>query len=324
MHDGMEAAHEIALTLRVPRAAVRWQAYIQNARRRCAIAGVNAMRWRGRRASVNVIDRRGRRLGGRGLAIGGGGGVVFAIIALIYLLGGGDPQLLTDIGAGSGAVIETPTGELSPQQREAGEFIAVVLADTEDVWHHLFAERGATYREPRLVLFTDATRSGCGFASAQVGPFYCPADETIYIDLDFFAQLRSQLGAPGDFAQAYVIAHEVGHHVQKLLGSLESRAPPGLSEKERSVRIELQADFLAGVWAHHAQRTKNILEPGDIEEAINAASAVGDDTLQRRSGDRVMPDSFTHGSSAQRVRWFRKGFESGDPDAGDTMTASEL
>jgi predicted metalloprotease len=281
------------------------------------------MRWRGRRASVNVIDRRGARLGGRGIAIGGGGGIVFAIIALIYLLSGGNPQLLTDVGMGSGVVVQTPTGELSPEQREAGEFIAVVLADTEDVWHHLFAERGGAYREPKLVLFTDATRSGCGFASAAVGPFYCPADETIYIDLEFFAQMRSQLGAAGDFAQAYVIAHEVGHHVQKLRGTMNrvhGEPRSDADQNEMSVRLELQADFYAGVWAHHAQRMKNILEPGDIEEALRAASAVGDDTLQRRSTGRVVPDSFTHGTSAQRVRWFRRGFESGDPDAGDTFT----
>ena len=293
------------------------------------------MRWRGRRASTNVIDRRGVRMGrgmhfgGKGVALGGGGGIVFIIIVIIYMLAGGDPQLLTSIGNGPGAVIETPTGELTPAQREAGEFIAVVLADTEDVWNHLFAERGSEYREPTLVLFSGGTRSGCGFAESAVGPFYCPADETIYIDLDFFAQMRSQLGASGDFAQAYVIAHEVGHHVQKLLGTMRQvqvqRERMGeIDSNELSVRLELQADYLAGVWAHHAQRMKQILESGDIEEALNAASAVGDDTLQRRSTGRVVPDSFTHGSSAQRVRWFRKGFESGDPDAGDALSAREL
>jgi hypothetical protein len=290
------------------------------------------MRWRGRRQSGNVIDRRsaggfggfrgpGIRLGGRGAALGGGGGLVFAVIVIIYLLAGGNPQLLTGL---PGTTINTPTGELTAEQEEAGEFIATVLADTEDVWNALFAQRGATYREPKLVLFTGGVRSGCGFASAQVGPFYCPADEQIYIDLDFFAQMRRELGAAGDFAQAYVLAHEVGHHVQKLLGTMDTRGPPGMTENERSVRIELQADYLAGVWAHHAQRMKNILEPGDIEEALAAASAVGDDTLQRRSTGHVMPDSFTHGSSAQRVRWFRKGFESGDPDAGDTFSAPAL
>lgn len=290
------------------------------------------MRWRGRRQSSNVIDRRTSgggggyrgvpiRLGGRGAAVGGGGGLILAVIVIIYLLAGGNPQLLSGL---PGATINTPSGTLTPAQEEAGEFIATVLADTEDVWNALFAQAGMSYREPTLVLFTGGVNSGCGFASAQVGPFYCPADEQIYIDLDFFEQMRRELGASGDFAQAYVLAHEVGHHVQKVLGTMGTRGPPGMTENERSVRIELQADYFAGVWAHHAQRMKNILEPGDIEEALNAASAVGDDTLQRRSTGRVMPDSFTHGTSAQRVRWFRKGFESGDLRGGDTFSAREL
>ncbi len=285
------------------------------------------MRWRGRRMSTNVIDRRGSRfggglgLGGRGIAVGGGGGLVLAVIVIIYMLAGGDPSLLTDISSIPGATIESSTGELTPEQKEAGEFVSVVLADTEDVWHALFQQAGEAYREPKLVLFTGATQSGCGFANAQIGPFYCPADETIYVDLDFFAQMRRELGAAGDFAQAYVIAHEVGHHVQKLMGTMRQ---VDHGSNEHSVRLELQADYLAGVWAHHAQRMKNVLEEGDLEEALNAASAVGDDTLQRRSTGRVVPDSFTHGSSAQRVRWFRKGFESGDPTGGDTFSAREL
>jgi len=200
----------------------------------------------------------------------------------------------------------------------------VVLADTEDVWNEQFRRMNKTYREPRLVLYSGKVESACGFAEAAVGPFYCPPDERLYIDLEFFSTLKTRLGAPGDFAVAYVIAHEVGHHVQKLLGATDRvhQLQGKVSKAEynqQSVRLELQADFYAGVWAHHAQRMKKILEPGDLEEALRAASAVGDDTLQKRSRGYVVPDSFTHGSSEQRIRWFRRGFETGDLSKGDTF-----
>ena len=288
------------------------------------------MRWRGRRQSGNVIDRRGAPgigrsfpIGGRGVALGGGGTIILLIIVGIYLLAGGDPRLLTDVSSPDQYI--TSTQDLSPQQQEAAEFVAVVLADTEDVWNKIFARRGADYREPTLVLFTGGTRSGCGFASSAIGPFYCPADQSVYIDLDFFAQLRQQLGAPGDFAQAYVIAHEVGHHVQNLLGTMDELQSARLNMSEReynqlSVQVELQADFLAGVWAHHADEMFHILEEGDIDEALRAASAVGDDTLQKRSQGRVVPDSFTHGTSEQRRAWFQRGYETGDIEQGDTFS----
>jgi predicted metalloprotease len=210
-----------------------------------------------------------------------------------------------------------------------GDFVSVVLADTEDVWHTLFRQEGLRYREPKLVLFSDATQSACGFAQSASGPFYCPADEIVYMDLDFLQAMQRHLGAPGDFAIAYVIAHEVGHHVQKLLGIMDktNRMRQQLSKREYNrlmVRLELQADFLAGIWAHHAQRMKNILEEGDIEEGINAASAVGDDRIQKRSRGYVVPDSFTHGTSKQRSHWFVKGFKTGDLKQGDTFAAEDL
>lgn len=270
------------------------------------------MRWRGRRRSSHVEDRRGMR---KPLIIGGGvGGVVLVVVML--LMGGNPLDLIT---GGGGQPVKS-----SAQDDEKAQFVAVVLADTEDVWRQQFQAMGKTYREPKLVLFTDRVQSDCGFAGAAIGPFYCPADQTIYIDLSFFQQLDRKLGAPGDFAQAYVIAHEVGHHVQRLLGYADrvDRARGNVGEREMnrlSVRQELQADFLAGVWAHHAQRMKQVLEPGDIEEAINAAEAIGDDTLQKRSQGQVVPDSFTHGTSAQRVRWFRLGYETGDVRQGDTF-----
>jgi predicted metalloprotease len=258
------------------------------------------MRWIGRRESANVQDRRG----GRGLAIGGGAGLIGLLLAI--LLGVDPTALLVDSGA-------PPSAE----QGELKRFVSVVLADTEDVWHEQFRKQGLSYREPRLVLFSGRVQSACGLAGAAVGPFYCPPDEHVYIDLQFFEEMRARFQAPGDFAQAYVVAHEVGHHVQKLLGYTDRvhKQRQRLSEKEAnrlSVRLELQADFLAGVWAHHAQKTKQILEPGDVEEALRAANAIGDDRLQRRSGGTVVPDSFTHGTSAQRVKWFRLGLQSGD------------
>jgi uncharacterized protein len=284
------------------------------------------MRWQDLRRSTNVEDRRG--LSGRGIAVGGGG-IGVLILVLLYALLGGDPtQLLqqTQVGVGpNGAPVE-----LSAEDKLLGDFVSAVLGDTEDVWNRLFREmKRGDYREPTLVLFTGQVQSGCGFASAAVGPFYCPADQKLYIDLSFYRELRQRFRSPGDFAQAYVIAHEVGHHVQNLLGiSDKVHAMRGrVSEREfnqLSVRLELQADFFAGVWAHHAQKYKNVLEPGDIEEALNAASAIGDDNIQKRSRGYVVPDSFTHGTGEQRVRWFRRGYETGDPAKGDTFKADDL
>jgi predicted metalloprotease len=284
-------------------------------------AGEIYMQWRGRRGSTNVEDRRGR--GGMPIV---GGGVGLLIIVVISLLTGADPTaLLRDGGGGSYAGIER--GTAPPEQDELAQFVSVVLADTEDVWNQQFATLGKRYQEPRLVLFSGYVQSACGQASAAVGPFYCPADGQVYIDLSFYDQLQRRFGAPGDFAQAYVIAHEVGHHVQSLLGISDQvtakQARASREEANRlSVRLELQADFLAGVWAHHTQRAKKVLEAGDLEEALNAATAIGDDNLQRQAGRGVVPDSFTHGSSEQRLRWFKKGFETGDIRRGDTFAIS--
>jgi predicted metalloprotease len=282
------------------------------------------MLWQGRRESENVEDVRGS--GGRRLAVGGGLGGV--IIVAVYLLLGGDPMALLD--SQQEAQLSQP-GRIDNQapRDEASKFVAVVLADTEDAWHEIFRQMGRRYEEPKLVLFTDMTRSGCGFASGASGPFYCPEDRRVYIDLGFYRLLQQRLGAGGDFAQAYVIAHEVGHHVQNLLGISDrvqaARGRVSESEYNRlSVRLELQADFLAGVWARYADRVKRIVEAGDIEEAMRAASAVGDDRLQRSSRGYVVPDSFTHGSSEQRVRWFRRGYETGDLRQGDTFNAPDL
>jgi predicted metalloprotease len=283
------------------------------------------MRWRGERQSENIEDRRGMSRGG--MAIGGGlGGIVILVLALLF---GADPrQLLEQLPSGeqgSGTQTSRPT---NPQEEELKQFVSVVLASTEDVWSEIFHEQGRQYRKPTLVLFSSEVRSECGLAGAAVGPFYCPGDQKVYLDLSFFAELRTRFRAPGDFAEAYVIAHEVGHHVQNLLGTMQrvDTARRRLSEAEAnelSVRVELQADFLAGVWAHYAQK-KGIVEPGDIEEALGAASAVGDDRLQRESQGYVVPDSFTHGTSEQRVRWFRKGLETGDIRQGDTFNTPNL
>lgn len=280
------------------------------------------MKWQGRRQSSNVEDR--RSMGGPRMAVGGGAGLLILVV-IVILLGGNPQALLQGLPQGPGG----PAGgggpvASTPEDEARAEFVSVVLADTEDVWRELFASRGDAYVEPSLVLFRDGVRSGCGMAGSEVGPFYCPADSKVYIDLGFFDELAGRFDAPGDFAQAYVIAHEVGHHVQHLMGITEQveRQRGRLSEAEMnelSVRLELQADFLAGVWAHHAQQTKGILEPGDIEEGLGAASAVGDDTIQRRTQGRVVPDSFTHGTAEQRVRWFRRGFQTGDLDQGDTF-----
>ena len=282
------------------------------------------MLWQGRRESENVEDVRGS--GGRRLVVGGGIGTV--ILVVVYLLLGGDPQALFNSQQGVQLSQPEQIDSQGPHD-EASKFVAVVLADTEDAWHEIFRQMGRQYEEPRLVLFTDQTRSGCGFASGASGPFYCPEDRRVYIDLGFYRLLQERLGAGGDFAQAYVIAHEVGHHVQNLLGITDRvQAMRGrVSESEYnqlSVRLELQADFLAGVWARYADRVKGVVEAGDIEEAMRAASAVGDDRLQGSSRGYVVPDSFTHGTSEQRARWFRRGYETGDVRQGDTFNAPYL
>ena len=282
------------------------------------------MLWQGRRESDNVEDQ--RRSGGGRIAVGGGIGGVILVVA--YLLLGGDPAALVDSQPQS-QVSQPGQIEGDAPRDEASKFVAVVLADTEDAWHELFRKMGRPYEEPKLVLFTNQTRSGCGFASGASGPFYCPEDQRVYIDLGFYRMLHERFGAPGDFAQAYVIAHEVGHHVQKLLGiSDRVQAARGrVSETEYnqlSVRLELQADFFAGVWAHYADRAKHVVEAGDIDEALRAASVIGDDNLQRRSRGYVVPESFTHGTSEQRVRWFRKGYETGDVRQGDTFSTPNL
>lgn len=280
------------------------------------------MLWRGQRQSGNVEDRRG--MGGGGLAIGGGlGGIVVLVLALLL---GADPRQLLEQTRGGDPTSGTQTSRpVNPAEEEAKQFSATVLASTEDVWADIFRQQGMTYRKPTLVLFTGQVSSACGNAGAAVGPFYCPGDEKLYLDLSFFNELQRRFRAPGDFAQAYVIAHEVGHHVQNLLGTMEKvdSVRGRMSESqanELSVRLELQADYFAGVWAHYAQQ-KGLLEAGDIEEALGAASAVGDDSLQRETQGYVVPDSFTHGTSEQRSRWFRKGLETGDIRQGDTFSS---
>jgi predicted metalloprotease len=282
------------------------------------------MLWQGRRESENVEDARGSGGGGR-IMLGGGIGTV--ILVVLYLLIGGDPQAL--FNSQQAQLPQSAQVDSQAPRDEASKFVGVVLADTEDAWNEIFRQMGRQYEEPKLVLFTDQTQSGCGFASGASGPFYCPEDRRVYIDLGFYRLLQQRLGAAGDFAQAYVIAHEVGHHVQNLLGiSDRVQAARGrVSESEYnqlSVRLELQADFLAGVWARYADRAKHVVEAGDIEEAMRAAAAVGDDRLQHRSRGYVVPDSFTHGTSEQRVRWFRRGYETGDLRQGDTFNAPDL
>jgi hypothetical protein len=284
------------------------------------------MLWKDRRQSDNIEDRRGMSGGGR-LAIGGGlGGIVILVLAL--LLGADPRQLLEQLpqqGRSSGTQSSRPT---NPQEEELKQFVGVVLAETEDAWTEVFRQAGKQYRKPTLVLFSGQVSSACGRATAAVGPFYCPGDEKLYIDLSFFSELKTRFRAPGDFAVAYVVAHEVGHHVQKLLGTMErvSAAQRRMSEgqaNQLSVRLELQADFFAGVWARHA-KNRGIVEAGDDEEALGAASAVGDDRLQKEGQGYVVPDSFTHGSSEQRIRWFRRGFETGDIRQGDTFNTGSL
>jgi predicted metalloprotease len=285
------------------------------------------MRWQDREESTNVEDRRG--ISGGQVAAGGGIGVL--VIALLMWVSGADPgqilQMVSQSQAGSSGPA-APGAPPSPEQEKEKKFVSVVLADTEKVWGEEFQKMGRRYELPQLVLFAGRTRSGCGAASTASGPFYCPEDRKVYLDLDFFRELSDRFRAPGEFARAYVIAHEVGHHVQKLLGITDKvdAARERLSEVEYnrlSVRLELQADFLAGLWARHADQNWKILEPGDVETALNAATAIGDDRLQRQAEGTVNPDTFTHGTSAQRVRWFRKGLQTGDINQGDTFSLSD-
>ena len=284
------------------------------------------MKWQGGRRSSNIEDRRGTRP--RGGLVGGGIGSILLIIAALYF--GVDPSFLIE-GMQSSNVSTSGTQPTADDLRNdpLADMIAVVIADTEDVWGELFANQGRRYEQPTLVLFTGSTRSACGLGQAAMGPFYCPADRKAYIDLGFYEEMRTRFRAPGDFAQAYVIAHEIGHHVQNLLGVSnkvrQMQAQAGKAEgNQLSVRLELQADCLAGVWANRADKARGILESGDIEEALNAASAIGDDRLQKRSRGTVVPESFTHGTSTQRQHWFRTGLQSGDPDSCDTFSVASL
>jgi predicted metalloprotease len=298
------------------------------------------MRWQLGRRSQNVEDRRGfsRTRGfplprgipmSRGARRGGLGGIGLIVFVLIALFLGVDPSFLFQGDTVTEVPYSEAPGTQPPADDETAQFVATVLGYTEDTWGALFEQIGRTYREPTLVLFSGQVGSACGFAQAAMGPFYCPADEKVYIDLSFYRELHDRFGAPGDFAQAYVIAHEVGHHVQNLLGIAQEvqrlRQQVGETEANAlSVMMELQADCLAGVWAHHTERAEQILEQGDVEEGLNAAAAIGDDRLQRQAQGYVVPDAFTHGSSAQRVRWFREGLESGDLQACDTFSADRL
>ncbi len=285
------------------------------------------MRWKNRERSQNVDDRRGstvKRVGG-GLGIGA---ILMAVIALI--MGENPLQVIQNLMSESGGNVQTVQTQTSPEEEALAEMVSVVLKDTEDVWNKLFREQfGKQYQEPKLVLFSGSVESACGFAQSATGPFYCPADQSVYIDLSFYDEMKNKLDAPGEFALAYVIAHEVGHHVQNLLGILNEvqRQKQSLSQADANqlnVRLELQADFLAGIWAHHAHKMKNIIETGDIEAGLNAASAVGADRMQMKARGYVVPDSFTHGTSDQRVRWFRKGIQSGLLSDGDTFGARSL
>ena len=287
------------------------------------------MRWRNPRRSGNIEDRRGMRVPMKAVGVGIGG-LILLIITL--LLSGDDPGTIfndnTNIGVNTpGSSYYEGTTPFSQEESELADFVSIVLADTEDTWNEIFASENLDYREPTLVLFSGAVESACGFAQAAVGPFYCPLDEKVYIDLSFYRDLRDSFGAPGDFAQAYVIAHEIGHHVQNQIGIMEQvqTAQQQVSSQadvnRLSVMLELQADCLSGVWAYNADRTRDILEQGDIEEGLNAASSIGDDRLQMEFQGQVTPDSFTHGSSGQRVSWFERGLESGDVNSCNTFEA---
>jgi len=280
------------------------------------------MKWKGREGSGNIEDRRGMSTGR--MAVGGGIGTI--VVLLVVLLLGGDPVQLLDSIQQGGPTAETGQSATTPEEDEMAQFVSVVLKDTETIWSKIFEQSGSSYRQPKLVLFRDQVQSACGFASAASGPFYCPGDEKVYIDLSFCDQLKTKFGAYGDFAVAYVIAHEIGHHVQNQLGILEKidSQRSNLSEKKANqltVRLELQADFLSGMWAHYAGEILNTLDAGDVDEAANAAVSVGDDNLQMKYQGRVIPDAFTHGTSAQRKEWFLKGWETGKLDSGDTFSA---
>ena len=295
------------------------------------------MRWKDLRRSTNVVDRRGgggfggpgriifpSGRGGRTAGIGGIGAIVLILIALFF---GIDPSMI--LSGGGGTIAPEQRGPETAEDAELRDFVSAVLGDTEQTWNAIFEAQGSDYQEPSLVLFSGAVRSACGFADAAVGPFYCPPDQQVYLDTSFFADMERKLGAAGDFAAAYVVAHEVGHHVQNQLGIMDRvnevrGSVGGERANQLSVMMELQADCFAGVWANHAQTQRNALEPGDIEEGLNAAAAVGDDRLQRRSQGYVVPESFTHGTSEQRVAWFRRGLETGDPDSCDTFNSQQL
>lgn len=285
------------------------------------------MRWQGRRQSTNVDDR--RKISAGKMVAGGGIGAII-IYFLVMFMGGEPGSLPIDLSQiGGGSTVElTPEQEAEDEKR--AEFIRVVLAETEDIWNEIFRrEYNQDYPEPTLVMFRDMVQSGCGTASAQSGPFYCPADKQIYLDLSFFEDMQNKFNAPGEFAMAYVLAHEVGHHIQTVLGISQKvhaeRSRLSQTEYNKlSVKLELQADFLAGVWAHYTRKMKDIIEPGDIESAMNAANAIGDDRLQQQYQGRVVPDAFTHGTSQQRMYWFKKGYETGDLSQGDTFSTSYM
>jgi predicted metalloprotease len=284
------------------------------------------MRWQNERRSENVEDRRG--VPAAGIAVGGGLGAVILVVVALFL--GADPRQVLNLLQNNQQAAPNQAGRpVDPAEDKLADFVKVVLGETEDVWTDLFRKMNKEYKDPTLVLFKNGVNSACGNASAAVGPFYCPADQKVYIDLAFYQELKDRFHAPGEFAEAYVIAHEIGHHVQNLLGisdkvhAQQSRASKQ-EANELSVRLELQADFLAGVWAHHLHENRQILEAGDVEDGLRAASAIGDDRLQRESQGYVVPDSFTHGTSKQRVRWFRKGLETGDIAQGDTFGTDEL
>ena len=285
------------------------------------------MRWRGGRRSSNIEDRRGAKATPR--LLGGGIGTIVLVLVAMYFGVDPTPLLQTMQQAPSASTSGTRPSAEDLKNDPLADMVSVVVADTEDVWKVIFQQQGRRYDEPVLVMFTGATQSACGLGQAAMGPFYCPADKKVYIDLSFYDQMRTRFRAPGDFAQAYVIAHEIGHHVQNLLGisgqvhSMKQRVSK-VEGNALSVRLELQADCLAGVWANHADRARSIIEDGDIDEALNAASAIGDDTLQRQSRGSVVPETFTHGTAQQRQRWFRIGLQSGNPDACDTFSAEQV